>query len=153
MIRTLFAARKLLCLAAVAACLLAAPSTAKAYWPYLGYPGNYGYTYSHGSAYIPAPPYFALYPPVYYSPYIQARHYGASPFAWYPGMEPIVYVDVYPMGMPRGPVMIENPYIAGAAPADQASTQTTPKVIENPFVAGATAQSRLIDNPYLASRK
>jgi len=76
---------------AVVFCLLA-PAQSDAYWPYLGYPGYGGYGWGWGfnqaTNYVPAPPYYSIYPPVYYAPYITARHYGASPFAWAGGMEP-----------------------------------------------------------------
>jgi hypothetical protein len=140
--RTLTAIRTL-CLAAVAATLLSAPATADAYWPYVGYgfggPWNYGHAFNAGAGYVPPPPYYSVFPPVYYSPHIQARHYGASPFAWYPGMEPIRYVDVYPAAPAAMPVMIENPYVEGAGPnaADQASTDGKPLRLDNPYVARA----------------
>lgn len=131
-----------LCLAAAAACLLSAPSTAKAFWPYLGYgygtPWNYGYNYGYSTGYMPPPPYYSVYPPVYYAPYIQARHYGASPFAWYPGMEPITYIDVYAGAPTPVPVIIPNPYapgVAAPAPSEQASTEGKPLRIDNPHVA------------------
>src|SRR5262245_47688341 len=108
-----------LCLAAACALCLAVPSSASAYWPYLGYGGflggyGFGWGYSPTMYYVPPPPYYGVYPPVYYSSQITARHYGASPFAWYAGMEPITYVDGYE-GMPDPqPMMIENPYVKGA---------------------------------------
>ena len=77
------------CLAAVAAILLAVPPSAQAYWPYGGGgPWNYGYAYNYGVGYVPPPPYFSVFPPVYYSPQITARPYGASPFAWPAGYSP-----------------------------------------------------------------
>ena len=132
----------------VAALLLAAPSSASAYWPYggcgyYGYGCGYGYgwnnpSYFNGGIYASPLPYYAEFPPVYYSSQITARHYGASPFAWCPGQSPITYV---PMPEPRPvamPQMIENPYVggprpAGAAPA--APTSIEPQKIDNPFVA------------------
>jgi hypothetical protein len=137
-----------LCLAAVAALLFAAPTTTRAGWPYLGYgggyPWGYNYTYNYGVGYVPPPPYYAVFPPVYYSPHIQARHYGASPFAWYAGMEPITYVAHYAAPPAPAPLMIENPYVAGAAApppapaaaaADRASLDVQPLRIVNPHVA------------------
>ena len=47
-------------------------------FPWFGYGNNGPAAYALGN--IPAPPYFALHPPVYYSHSI-ARPYGASPFA------------------------------------------------------------------------
>src|SRR5687768_5337253 len=86
MIRTLF-------VAAALALAVAVPSTSSAFWPYAPYGAyNYGWGWNHATDYVPAPPYYAVHPPVYYSPYITARHYGASPHAWLPGMQPITYV-------------------------------------------------------------
>jgi hypothetical protein len=128
-------------LAAVAALLVFAPSTASAYWPYLGYgggnPWGYNYTFNSSVGYVPPPPYYAVFPPVYYSPHIQARHYGASPFAWYAGMEPITFINQgYVVATPE-PVMIENPYLAqpAPAPAEQAKSEVQPLKIDNPHVA------------------
>jgi hypothetical protein len=129
-----------LCLVLIVALCLMAPSSASAYWPY-GYGGGYGgwgYGYGWGwnaaTQYRPAPPYFALYPPVYYSPFIQARHYGASPFAWAGGMEPITYVpSPGPMAVAE-PMMVENPYVSGAARRAAATGMLKPLKMDNPFV-------------------
>ncbi len=135
------------CLAAAAALLLAAPSAAEAYWPYggCGYP-CYGYgvwnnaSFYNGGIYASPLPYYAEFPPVYYSSQITARHYGASPYAWYAGQSPITYVP-HPAPRPIAmPLMVENPYVggprpAGAAPAAPTSSEVPPQSIDNPFVA------------------
>jgi hypothetical protein len=62
-----------------------AGGTAQAYdgwgyaFPWFGYGNNGPAAYALGN--IPAPPYFALHPPVYYSHMITPRSYGRSPFA------------------------------------------------------------------------
>lgn len=139
------------CLAAVCALLLAAPSNAEAYWGCYGWgygaPWGYGYNNinTYGYSYIPPPPYYAVHPPVYYSPHITARHYGASPYAWYPGMSPITYAPA-PAAMmaASGPAIIENPHKPGARPAGTpraeappAKSPLQPVKIENPYVASA----------------
>ena len=138
--------------ACVAVCL-AVPGSASAYWPYLGY-GGYGWGWGHiqPTNYVPAPPYYAVHPPVYYSPHITARHYGASPFAWLPGMQPITYVP-QPLPVQRGAapvgrdglmaqsegktaaVVIENPYVERGKVAANEATEVQPARIENPFFA------------------
>ena len=138
------------CLAAAAALLLAAPPTASAYWPYggccYGYGYGYGYGYNgawdasyyNGGIYASPLPYYAAYPPVYYSHQITARHYGASPFAWYPGQEPITFVPHPAPPMGPMPVMVENPYVAKPMPAAGARAdagEAAPQKITNPFVA------------------
>src|SRR3954464_6018520 len=122
---------------AVIACLFA-PAQADAFWPYMGYPGYGGYGWGWGfnqaTNYVPAPPYYSIYPPVYYAPYITARHYGASPFAWTAGMEPITYVpDTAPAAGPD-PVIIENPFVTGPKPAGAKTTkiESKPLKLANP---------------------
>ena len=130
--------RKIL-LASALALLALAPSSASAYWPYAGYGGygNYGWGFNQATNYVPAPPYYAIYPPVYYSSQITARHYGASPYAWYAGMEPITYVpEPEPAAAPE-PVMIENPWVKGAksTSAKAMTMKVQPLKVYNPFVA------------------
>jgi hypothetical protein len=143
------------CLTAALALCLAAPATSSASWPYLG-SGGYGWGYSNPTNYVPAPPYYAIHPPVYYSPHITARHYGASPFAWLPGMQPITYV---PEPGPARRVMsaaVRESLLADAV----ARPATSAVLIDNPFVpaaktastpAAAEAQPLKIDNPFFAS--
>ena len=140
-------------LAAAAALLLAAPQAASAYWPYGGgggYGFGYGYgawmnpSYFNGGIYASPLPYYAEFPPVYYSHQIQARHYGASPFAWYAGMEPITYAPHMMPRMAPAPLMIENPYVGGPRPAPAPAAASTgvsevqPVKIDNPFVASTS---------------
>jgi hypothetical protein len=138
-----------LCLAAAFALCLAAPSSASAYWPYLGYGGfygGYGWGFQQPTSYVPAPPYYAIHPPVYYGHQITARHYGASPFAWYPGMQPITYVpQPAPVAAaPPEPVMVENPYVRGARASNAKTTTTQAAMIMN-------VETVKIHNPFVAS--
>jgi hypothetical protein len=142
--------RKLFLFAAIVVCL-AAPRHASAYWPYwayAGYGGGWGYNYT--TDYVPAPPYYSLHPPVYYSPFITARHYGASPFAWLPGMQPITYVpDPLPV---QGVIKATG---KDGKIAESASPETIAVTIENPYVptrkSAASATPQRIDNPFVAS--
>jgi hypothetical protein len=142
------------CLLAAAAACLAVPSSASAYWPYFGY-GGFGYGspnlgFGYTTNYVPAPPYYSIYPPVYYSSQITARHYGASPFAWYPGMEPITYVPQPEPVVSSSPAVIENPYVKSARPANnppaaaaqpgETQTQLAAAAIANPYLAGRDGQ-------------
>jgi len=132
-----------LCLVLIVALCLMAPSSASAYWPYGygagfgGWGNGWGWGWNATTQYRPAPPYFALYPPVYYSPFIQARHYGASPFAWAGGMEPITYVNSMEPMAPAEPMMVENPYVSGAARRAAATGELKPLKMDNPFVVKA----------------
>src|SRR2546423_14570847 len=107
-----------LCFLSIALLTLSAPSTASAYWPYGGYWGwgtsGYGLGFNNATNYVPAPPYYAIYPPVYYSQQITARHYGASPFAWPAGFSPITYVPQGELTSPE-PDIIENPFVTARA--------------------------------------
>jgi hypothetical protein len=147
--------RTVLSTLALALALAAVPSAAEAGWPgSCGYYGNshfYGlwgnpYVYSQGAAYIP--PYYAIHPPVYYSPFLTARSYGASPYAWCPAAEPLAHYTMngvsmggaasgYAAAAPAAePLMIENPHVrrAAAKPADKAPVaEAKPMMIENPY--------------------
>ncbi len=98
---------------------------------------NYGNT-----GYMDRIPYYALYPPVYYS-YPVARTYGYSPFAYPPGtMTPQVRPQVQA-------AEYINPFVPKqASPAADRSTRATSrnpvrvaKTYINPFVDGATGAS------------
>ena len=135
------------CLAAVLALASALPSTASAYWPYggFGYGGFGGYggiwnnaSFYNGGIYASPLPYYAQFPPVYYSHQITARHYGASPYAWSPGQEPITYVPMPDMRSVAMPLMIDNPYVGPKPAAAQAgASETVPVAVENPFIASS----------------
>lgn len=105
-----------------------------------GFGNGYGYWSGWGAGYLYDSlqynvPYFAAFPPVYYS-YPVPRTYGYSPFAYPPGvMTPDVVGQV-------APAEIINPYVPSsqdneAAPAEdqQTSARKTPEplVINNPF--------------------
>jgi hypothetical protein len=157
------------CSAAFALLLLALPATASAYWPYYGYgfgghPAGFGggyYTnmyYQYDRGYVPPPPYFSVYPPVYYSPHITMRHYGASPYAWPAGFSPASFVGISNAARRPEPLMVMNPYVEGAAeaaPAAEQASATKPKAsnplrIDNPYVAGGPeAKPAMIDNPFV----
>jgi hypothetical protein len=130
--------------------LFALPAAAQAYWPYGGGYGwnGWGQRYQYYSTtYNDVQPYYSVYPPVYYSPYITARPYGASPYAWPAGVSPITTVTRGYARPMAEPLMIVNPYVQGAAaeaapaPAresrDAAPATTAPVSIENPYVASA----------------
>lgn len=97
-----------------------------------GAPSFLGYGFSgnglYGSMNWQTPPYYALFPPVYYS-FPVARPYGYSPFAYPPGY-------VTPAIEPVQAKTIINPFVPRkeAQPASD-RTASAPKVILNPFVA------------------
>ena len=120
--------------------LAAAPTSAEADdcgCGYGGYGGYYGYwntpfAYNQGSAYVP--PYYAIHPPVYYSPQIIARPYGTSPYAW-----PATYMPPAP---PAKPMVIMNAHVKNA---DSRVAEAKPQMIEG-------VQPEQINNPYFVSK-
>lgn len=95
-------------------------------FPWFGYGNNGPAAYALGN--IPAPPYFALHPPVYYSHSI-ARPYGLSPFACPHGCHGLARV-----GSAR---VVVNPFIE-RKPVEQPTQQkagvaATPHRVANPF--------------------
>jgi hypothetical protein len=104
--------------------------------PFLGY-GFFG-NGLYGSIGWQTPPYYALFPPVYYS-FPVPRPYGYSPFAYPPGY-------VTPTIEPVQAKQIINPFVPRkeVSPASDRTT-AAPKVIVNPFVVRRSA-------PELAAR-
>jgi hypothetical protein len=83
-------------------------------------------------------PYFALYPPVYYSQ-VTPRSYGQSPFA-YPAIPPATEAAVAQTAPPQSaPLRITNPYVSQqevSAPVQPAGGAHTPLVV---YPAGSAA--------------
>ncbi len=92
--------------------------------------GGYGLGFYNYSSYdMPRIPYYALYPPVYYS-YPVARPYGYSPFAYPPG--------VLTPEAPARPKAAEyrNPYVPQPAqPVADRVAQNGGKMYYNPYVS------------------
>ena len=121
-------------------CLLvfACQASARADYGDLGLAYLFGYggigNTSSMRAYAPAPPYFALHPPVYYGQRY-TRPYGASPFAAWPQLQ--ANAAYAPQPHVQRAHTIANPYCppgAEAAPLSVShSVVVQPLVIENPF--------------------
>lgn len=74
-------------------------------------------------------PYYALYPPVYYS-YPVPRPYGYSPFAYPPGVAtPQVQFKQARVAPPK---RVQNPFVR--SPVRRSQAQVQPKRVLNPFV-------------------
>jgi hypothetical protein len=104
-----------------------------------GMPGGYGigsYNYGAGDINQPHIPYYALFPPVYYSHPVP-RTYGYSPFAYPPG---VMTPDVGPA---VGAVEYLNPYVPQPTGPKPTSDKTAAKTYYNPFVQQASAASTL----------
>ena len=94
--------------------------------------GSYGLGFYNYGAQASNPqllPFYALYPPVYYS-YPVARPYGYSPFAYPPGT---LTPDVAPR---PAAAMYQNPYVPRRTPTESTTDQTASvaKMYYNPFV-------------------
>ncbi len=112
---------------------------------------QYGYTLGIQSSFrnrLPVPPYFSVYPPVYYGRRYE-RPYGESPFASWPLLQANPsYQPVPAVTRMAPPVLIENPFIgpteleymtklkeAKALPSVATQPQMVqPLVVTNPFV-------------------
>jgi hypothetical protein len=92
--------------------------------------GFYNFNDGNGINYR-QPPYYALFPPVYYS-YVVPRTYGYSPFAYPPGV-------MTPDLIPVKPLVVNNPYVPSKPQAAPTSDRTASmgKMYYNPFVKQA----------------
>ncbi len=88
------------------------------------------------------PPFFAQYPPVYYSPTIVPRAYGVSPYAAPAGITPVE------MGGP-GPMYQVNPYYVEPSNNLPMDNPPEPKPTENGN--DKTPKTTWIQNPYFDS--
>lgn len=120
-----------------------AANMASAFDPAFGF--MYGYSMGQINQFrnrLPAPPYFAVYPPVYYGERY-ARPYGESPFASWPLLSA---GDDYRVRPHMAPVSYPNPHAAGnnecveSAPLmtsdDSAPVEGKFVTIDNPFATG-----------------
>ncbi len=117
-------------------------SQAQAFDPAFGY--MFGYSLGQANQFrnrLPAPPYFAVYPPVYYGQRY-ARPYGESPYASWPLLT--AGADYQPRPH-QTPVTYSNPHASGAAPcADCTAPTETTHLSNGGFVT--------IENPYASSK-
>ncbi len=110
----------------------------------------YNYNFRSYRANNPSLPYFALYPPVYYSQPV-ARPYGYSPFALPPGVPPVEKIPA-PKDADKAKEIV-NPFFKPDEPqenADDGKTASHPPVIRNPYFPSGdvAAQKRLLEIAY-----
>jgi len=136
-----------LCLSACFASLFFASAgrSAQAYDSNFGF--AFGYSIGQANQFrnrLPAPPYFSIYPPVYYGKRYE-RPYGESPFASWPLLQASSDYQVQPK---QAPVQFVNPYVSPETPcagcskpvADAAIAASGKMVtIINPFVVPAAS--------------
>lgn len=120
-------------------------SQAQAFDPAFGY--MFGYSLGQANQFrnrLPAPPYFAVHPPVYYGQRY-ARPYGESPFASWPLL---TAGDDYQPRPHQSPVIYANPHVSGAAPCADCAVPAAESThlgnggfvtVENPFAHSKVA--------------
>jgi hypothetical protein len=124
-------------------------SQAQAIDPIYGFPFGYtlGAQFSLRNR-LPAPPYFSIYPPVYYGKRYM-RPYGESPYASFPLLGQTPDYSPVPAGQRAGmPKTIKNPYAPCCSDEDAKPEQDdAPK---NKIVDGSRrpGSMRIIVNPY-----
>lgn len=100
--------------------------------------GYGGYGGARMQSYVPAPPYFALHPPVYYGQRY-TRPYGVSPFAAWPQLQP--NAAYAPQQHVQRAAVLDNPYCGSEVIGVlEASAKTT--------IQAAPTEPLVIDNPY-----
>jgi hypothetical protein len=137
--------RSVLCLLMASLVLTGISSAAKAYDPAFGF--AFGYSLGQANQFrnqLGAPPYFAIYPPVYYGDRYE-RPYGESPFASWP------LLSSGPDYRPRtanAPVYYSNPHARNAGPCVEAVPPMTQNdkpntgsfvTVQNPYVTNSAS--------------
>lgn len=131
----------LFCAIALASTANQASAQCGAFGP--GY-GAFGGYYNYGiQPYVPAPPYFALHPPVYYGQRY-TRPYGDSPFAAASQLQP--NPNYAPARHVERSLTITNPHILPMAPAIEAAPAPAP--VNTVPASPVVVKPMVIDNPY-----
>lgn len=128
-------------LSVIALAMTAGQASADNGWAIASLYGYGGFNNFAIRPYVPAPPYFALHPPVYYGARY-ARPYGESPFAALPQLQPSPGYHAKPY-VDRS-VTISNPYCPAAA---------TSAPVATPVVEHKPVQPLTIDNPYFKGER
>lgn len=102
--------------------------------------GYGGYGGARMQTYVPAPPYFALHPPVYYGQRF-TRPYGVSPFAAWPQLQP--NADYASRPHVQRAQVLDNPYCIGDAVGVEVVSASAQSITRN-----LPAEPLEIDNPY-----
>jgi hypothetical protein len=113
---------------------------------------GYGYLFGYGAmntpgirSFVPAPPYFALHPPVYYGKRY-TRPYGDSPFASWPQLRSTPSYHMRPAA-PHAQLLL-NPLAPCCNQGGNAGEAITPVVQSMAPQSAAQVQPLVIDNPY-----
>ena len=128
--------RLLIGLGVLVASLVTASETCHAQVPYYFPYGGTGLPlhYIHSNYLNGRPPFYAEFPPVYYS-YPIARPYGQYPFAYTPNsVMPCATVPVEPAQPQPEAEMVYNPFVSVAKSDRPKTRQPEPLVVLNPYV-------------------
>ena len=133
-----------LCLSACFASLILASAggSVQAYDSNFGF--AFGYAVGQANQFrnrLPAPPYFSVYPPVYYGKRYE-RPYGESPFASWPLLQSSAD---YHAELKQAPVQFVNPYVSPQTPCASCSKPTAQAT------AAETGKMLTIVNPFVVS--
>jgi hypothetical protein len=137
-----------ICFAAFATLALVFSGTAQAGDPYAF---QFGYTQGYQNSFrnrLPTPPYFSIYPPVYYGRRYE-RPYGDSPYAAFPQLGSAPGYHPVPKEVPFRTTTIINPHVEQGA-----HHQAQPRATSSEPVATAPRMGRTIEiiNPYAQER-
>lgn len=122
--------------------LLAAASSAQAGDPMYGF--QLGYTLGNGYSFrnrLPTPPYFSVYPPVYYGRRFE-RPYGDSPYAAFPQLQAAPNYYPVPVETAHRSHTVVNPHAGSHGPVQMRAAENA---AGEPVAVG---QPRVIVNPY-----
>ena len=136
-----------ICFAALATCALAVVGPSVHGQDPYGF--QFGYTQAYQNSFanrLPTPPYFSVYPPVYYGQRY-ARPYGDSPYASFPTLRSAPNYYPTPREVPFRTRSVINPYALPKAHA-RVQSQTNEPVAESAHI-GKTVE---IINPYTVDR-
>ncbi|MEQ1826235.1 MAG: hypothetical protein ABL921_09815 [Pirellula sp.] len=109
------------------------------------YAFQFGYVLGHQNSFrnrLPTPPYFSIYPPVYYGARYQ-RPYGESPFASFPQLRSSPDYFAVPKQVPYRSHSVENPHATHSMPHVKAT-------IGEPVASSVVGPGRIVQilNPF-----
>ncbi len=127
----------------IAIAIVGTSQFASAQGPFYGYGYGNQFGYNSFQNRLPTPPYFSVYPPVYYGQRY-ARPYGDSPFAAMPQLQASPDYHAVPREVPFRARSVVNPHVQSLPPKSQVAVSDEsnldsprigkPQIVVNPFV-------------------
>ena len=115
---------------------------------------QFGYTQGYQNSFrnrLPVPPYFAIYPPVYYGKRFE-RPYGDSPFAAFPQLRSAPDYYPVPKETPIRGTTVMNPHVEHVPSVKVHGGYANEPVTVAPPRGGRTGRTVEIINPYAAEQ-